>query len=347
MSVIRGEYTRLFWKTESTYGQEDGTGSWRRFGITHGATCPDPDYDYMPQWIAGEGRDWHFQPGDVRELYTGSIPDIWMQDGRLLKFLLGSLSTAAYGSYWKHTIITDITLPSFTWEVNDRDETGASTLVRRYLGCKVNRATLEATEGEILTCSLDEIYCQDLDHDDSTVSYKYNAALTATTTPTPLTYQPYLFHEGELQLYNTTFAQVKSFRLDINNSLEPKYYICDDKGSPIPQAIYEGRTGFRCSVTIDVVDNSIFQALLTKGEYSGSYKGFTGYLKFTRGGDANDYLKIGLGPTTAVSTVNPGCFLKSAPGKVVETPLITIDQDIEIPTCWFEVVDSLTAAQYA
>jgi hypothetical protein len=116
--------------------------------------------------------------------------------------------------------------------------------------------------------------------------------------------------------------------------------------SPIPYALHEGRTSFRCGITIDVFDKSIFEALLTKGKYSDTYKGFSGTLTFLRGADANDQLKIGLGPSTTLSVTNPGCFLKNVPNKVVETPLIALDLEIEVPTMYFEVIDSLTSTDY-
>jgi len=342
-TVVRGEYSRLHYKEEDTFGEEDGSGTWRRFGLTHSAVCPDPSYDYQPQWIHGEGREWKFMPGDAKELYSGSIPDIWLQNGRLFHYVLGQTATA--GSY-THTVTPKMQLPSFTWEVNERNEAGTAVMTRRYHGCKVNRATLEAREGEVLVMGLDDIVCQNMSHSVSAGTNKYDAALSANA-PSALSEQPYHFHEGQLSLFGTTFAEVKGFRLDINQNIEPKYYIDRSvSDEPIPRALHEGRTNFRCSATIDLVDTSIFTALLLKGVYTAAYRGFTGSLTFQRGGDSTDTIEVTLGVTSPTVT-DPGCFLRNAPSRVVETPLIPIDVELEVPYVSVVVKDDISGANWS
>ena len=345
MATIRGEYSRLFWKTELNYGVENGAGTWRRFGLTHSATCPDPEYNYEATYIHGEGRNWKFMPGRAREVFTGGIPDIWVQDGRMLKFLLGQISTSGSTPNYTHAISTAMTIPSFTWQVSERDETGALVLLRQYYGCKVGRATLEAREGDKLVMSLDEIMAKNMRHNQSTPSYKRDTGLSQASVALQ-TSQPYFFHEGSLSLFGTTFAEVKAFRVEIGNALEPEYYIQTSEQEPVPYEINEGRTAFRASVTINMVDAELYKALMTKGLYSGDYKGFTGILEFRRGQSSVDTLKIQLGPTSP-TIADPGCFIRRAGTRVVESPLIPIDIELEVPVVEFEVKDDMSTTDYA
>jgi hypothetical protein len=360
MTVVRGERTRLLYKTENSFGYESGsTGggaalTWRRFGITHGAICPDPDYQYEPQWIAGEGRDWKFMPGDAKEVYAGSIPDVWVQQAQIFKYILGGCVSAGAGAENVMTVAN--TLPSFTWEVSDWDETADGTvsstgkvLMRRYLGCKVNRASLVCEEGGRMQLSLEEILCQNVLHDDT--GYKlYTNYPTRYCSPftsnhvDPYAYQPYLFHEGVLSLFGVEFAQVKRVNLVMSNGLEPQYFIQRGTTEPYPYSIVEHRTGFACTATINVTGLDLWRALMMKGKGtfatpSGIYNGFMGYLNFYRAGSSTDYIKIQLGPDTP-TVINPGCFLKKAPTKSVDTPLIPIDVEVEVPTITIKSMDT-------
>jgi len=343
-TVVRGERTRLIYKTESTFGSEDLSMAWRRFGITHGATCPDPDYQYEPQWITGEGRDWKFMPGEVKEVYAGSMPDVWLQQAQIFKYILGGCISPGGGA--ENTISVATTLPSFTWEVSDWDDTATGSddttgkvLLRRYLGCKINRASIAAEEGGRLQLSLEEILCQNLIHDQAGIR-KYSAGMVAHHVD-PYAYQPYLFHEGQLQLFGVTFAQVKRFNLTMVNGLEPQYFIQRGASEPYPYSIVEHRTGFACTATINVTDVSMWNALMAKNCVSGAFTGFTGLFDFYRGGvAAGDYISLQLGPDGALTVINPGCFFKKGGTKAVETPLIPVDVEVEVPTVVIRSKDS-------
>lgn len=339
----KGELQRILFKLEDSFGTESGSNTWRRFGITHGADLPDLDSQFDPQWHIGEGRNWQFMP-KPKLLYTGTIPNIWVQNGQFFKYILGSVSTAGSDPY-THTISEASQLPSFTLESSNKDASESVALVRRWQGCKVNRATFEAREGEQIILNLDEFQAKSMTHNKSGV--RGYAAMSANSVD-PLTTQPYFFFEGAISIAGSTIARIRSWRLEVNNNNEAPYY-CQN-GSPDDPEIYsvdEGRRMYRFSCQYDVDDETLFAECLKAGPLTDDYYGLVVTLTFDRGNDgANDRLYFKMPSDITPSVSSPGCFLKTHPINQVETPLIPADLEFEIPSLEIEVSDSLSATHY-
>ena len=94
-SPVRGEQWKLAYATESTYGTDPGTAYYiNPFGVVQTATMPDPEIEFQPIWTLGTAskRDWYIAYKG-RMALSGSIPDIWLLDGRPLRFPVGSVAT--------------------------------------------------------------------------------------------------------------------------------------------------------------------------------------------------------------------------------------------------------------
>ncbi len=187
-----------------------------------------------------------------------------------------------------HTMVETAELASMTWNVlmRDSEETAANDFIRRFVGGKVNRATLSADEGELLRYAWDDVQFLDLVHNQTRHSAvtgdasgadimakssnmlltpigdatnagiggdmpNASGALSAAVYPTT---EPYYFSQGALVFFGVTFARIRNFRLEINNNTEPKYYINDQARDRIPTDIQEQRREYTLTATIAMPD---------------------------------------------------------------------------------------------
>jgi hypothetical protein len=104
---------------------------------------------------------------DGKKSYSGSIPDFRMINGQILPFIFGRASNETINNgFFKHYILESQELPSFTWEAVylNTSMKKEDILVRRARGCKINKATISANEGEEIKISLDEILAKGVRH---------------------------------------------------------------------------------------------------------------------------------------------------------------------------------------
>ena len=81
------------------------------------------------------------------------------------------------------------------------------------------------------------------------------------------TSEPYYFSEGELKFFGVTFARIRSFSLNINNNLEPRYYVNRTFGVHRgPSEIREQRREYGLTATVVLPD--VGQHLDTTGSRS-------------------------------------------------------------------------------
>ena len=127
-----------------------------------------------------------------------------------------------------------------------------------------------------------------------------------------------------LVFFGVTFARIRNFRLDINNNLEPRYYINDLVTSRIPTDIQENKREYRLTAEIAMEDSlawgssdvrSLWKELILEGNYQGTgtpaLAGFDISLTFTRG--ASDTITITSPSNTASSAFeDQGCFFVRA-----------------------------------
>ena len=347
MSVlIRGERWELGYGIEATAGTAVTADS--LFGVFEKATLADPEIEYMPFWglADGAGRTYTIAYKGKWTM-NASISDVLLLNGGPLQLPLGAYSNGAgTAAPYTHTSTGTTELPSITMFATFWDSDGTAALKRRWVGGKVNKAGFTAEEGGQLKMSVDEIMFLDFEHDSTyATGVKYSAALTSPTLTIPTT-EPYYFSQGSLSLNGTTFCRIKSFKIDINNNCEPKYYICNPSGTSgnIPNEIIEGKReiGFTC--TVDVGDTKLYGELLNEGTYSSVFKGFDISLVFTRG--SGDTITFTMPPaTSATGTHAQGCLIKKGNLDITGDPVVAQELDILVRDIKIVTVDSV--ASYA
>jgi len=252
-----------------------------------------------------------------------------------------------------HTILEAVELPGISWQVNNKDssETATNDWIRRYFGGKIGQATLTAEEGGTLRMSWESAPFLNMNHNqyDDTVNVgvnKFDASNLAVTVEQPST-EPYYFSQGSISLFDVEFARVTNFTININNNLEPRYFI-NNSGERTPSAIYEGRREYSMTATIVLPDSisstattrTLFKELLAEGDYSAGFTGFDIDLVFTRG--ANDTITITIPDdgTSGTGGNNQGAFLRSANTSVSTDNPVSTEVDILFRNMKIVVVDA-------
>ena len=289
---------------------------------------------------------------------------------------------------YTHTIQESAKLPTMSWNVLMRDsgETAANDFIRRFVGGTVNRATLSADEGEMLRYSWDDVQFLDLVHnqtrnsavtgDSSTADIMNNSsnmllsplgiggdmpnASGAFGAPVYPTTEPYYYSQGCLTFFGVEFARIRNFSLEINNNIEPRYYMKDRGGKRIPSEIQESRREYRLTATIALPDTfaatattrSLWKELLLEGNYAGlgntaALTGFDMVLTFTRG--TNDTITIS-SPSNATTSSpfgssstfdSQGCFFIRATHNIETDSPLQVDGEIIMRNMSIVVVDSI------
>jgi hypothetical protein len=349
-AIYLGSTWKLGYAHEATYGTDPGTAAYSNaFGVVQNATIPDPNVNFNPIWALGTAsyRNWYIAyKGQIT--LGGSIPDVWLLDGKLLKYPFGSVNTGG-GDPYTHTISEAFTLPSLAMQITNNDSAGSTGLMRRFIGGKVNRATISASEADFLKMSIDEILFLNYLHNISGFSddtAHYSASVADITLDYPAT-QPYLFSYGSLSLGGTVFARIRGFSLSISNNLDPKYYITSSAigGTQLPYEYREGRREYQLTVTIDVEDNSLYKELVRMGSYTNVYKGFQAIIAFTRG--ANDSITLTMpGSAPAAGGDAMGCLISQAPHNITTDPVVSVTLSMLVRSVSVVVIDSIAGGDY-
>jgi len=321
--VIRGEMFKLAFAPEATYGVDPGTSAFSRiFGVVQTANMPDPQIAFNPIYALGSAskRNWYIAYKGLITL-SGSVPDIWLLNGRPLYFPLGACIDSGTGAPYTHTISEVVTLPSLAIHVTFLDSTGAVALMRRFYGGKVNRATISGSEGDYLKMSYDEILFNNFAH--NLVGEPFYDSDVEDITPTYPTTQPYLFSYGSLKIGGVTFARIRSFSLSISNNLEAKNYIQTTAPAQLPYEHREQRREYGLTVTVDIEDASIYKEVIRQGTYSSVYKGIQVEITFTRG--AGDAITMKL-PYSAPAAGGDamGCLITQGAHNIVTDSVVSV-----------------------
>ena len=229
-------------------------------GAYESITAPDPVTEFNMRYFLNQNNDrnWTYMYRG-RETLQGSAPNIILLDGTPLVYILGAAkhkSVVAAASdvdttpedeslaHNKHLIYEAAIPPSMSWDIQlrDSDNVGANDFARRYLGGVVNRSTISANEGELLRMSWDDVLFRNMLHNQSSQSNvtsnlsRFNLLTNRasapnsgrTTNPIAINYpegEPYYFSQGLVKFFGITFARIRSFRIEVNNNVEPRYYI--------------------------------------------------------------------------------------------------------------------------
>lgn len=246
-------------------------------------------------------------------------------------------------TYYTHTITDGLSLSPIQLAVDNTDTDGTVALMRRYIGCKVGRASLAASEGGTLRMAWDEILGRTMAFKDASASatVPFYSANVATVTPSFPTTDPYYFSQGALTFAGQSWCRVRDFTLDVSNSVEPKYYLCSTSvANRVPYELLEGRKEWAIKTTVDITDADFYLDLLRMGTYSSAFSGFDISLVFTRG--SNDTITITApGTTAAEGGDSQGCFIRRAPHNIEEAPIISVPLEIVTRSVKITVVDSI------
>ena len=312
---IRGEQWRLLYAPEVVYGTAPAAAAYvGNFGVVQDATLPDIQTDFQPFYGLGTSsvRNWYVAYKGKQSM-SGSISNFLMLDGNFLYLPFGGTSASPAEAN---------TLPSFSLHAAYVDANGATSLVRRFHGGKVNRMTISASEGGFLTGSIDEMLFSSYSHNAAAASNvdHYVADLTTGIPEASAVYtcdQPWLFSQGSLSLWGTTFARVRNFRLSVNNACQTKYYITAAGHAQLPYEIREGKRDYSMSCTIDIEDSAIYAELLNQGctNGTGNMTGFQTIISFTRA-DGDHIVMTSPATAPACGGDAQGCFIRQAPHNI-------------------------------
>lgn len=334
-TVFRGEHWELSYGKETVYGSDPGTANLTvALGIFERGQLADPEIEFTPFYGAGgEQNRRYFRAYHGKWTLEANVSDIQVLSGKNLVLPLGTVvTTGPVGSVYTHTISESTLLQSLTlhasfWRVGD---TTVPTLMRRYLGGKVSRATFSAEEEQRVQISYDSLLFHDISHNIAAETLKYSAGVARPTVTYPTT-DPYFFSGGTVSIAGTTFARVRSFRLDINNNCEAKYYIAGhDPCIPIPYTVLEGRREYNLTVVVDPEDTFLYTEVIRRGRTAGSPIGIQVILHLARCENAvNDYIELSLPSGTPAFPSNQGCFIKR--GRLdIDSGSPAVQQELEI-----------------
>ena len=300
-----------------------------------------------------------------------------------------NVDEAGASPIYTHTIVETLVLGTMTWHVQMRDTDGttANDFVRKFIGGAANRATISAEQGKYLTMSFDDVMFLDLVHNqdrhstihatNDDVVYKSSRALVlpgtgsdqtinngiggalgaasnALTGATFPTNEPYYFSQGDVSLFGVVFARIRDFRLEINNNVQPYYFIRATNLLRGPSRFVAQKREYRMFVTIAMPDSisanavtrTLWKELILEGNYDGitgvGPDGNTGFdisLVFTRG--TNDTITITSPPSAAGSGIEAqGCFFIKASHDIGTESPVQVEGEILLRSLQIVVVDS-------
>ena len=263
--------------------------------------------------------------------------------------------------HYKHEIFETVDLDSVSWHVHVRDSSEDAGLTgtnittndfdRRYHGGKIGNLSLSAEEGGLLTCGWDGVNFLGWNHNQRSHS-GFTGNLPSYTLMQPIrsgdvsapgtisstaTAEPYYFSQGQVTLFGSVIARVRSFSLSINNNEEPRYYLRRTMGRHRgPSEILEQRREYTCSVTLalpDVTTNvdsakSIFKELLLEGDYGNGMQGFNIELRFDRGANDSIVITIPDDGAAGVGGNNQGAFINTAPHQISEANPMEVEAEV-------------------
>lgn len=312
-------------------------------GIFQEASLPDPELGLEPFY--GMHANNTRNPSLIFRTQVGlegSIPNVWMLDGRLLGFGIGQTLTTGVGPY-THTITTTRALVELAIHAT---YFGLGTvpdvqLMRRWNGGKVGRMSLHASEGEQLRVSFDQIVFRNLAHNQSSFQ-KYNASLARPSITFPSD-EPYYFNQGALTFFGTAFARLREIRIEIDNAIDPKYYIQDNAAAGrLPSSILEGKRVIRLRGNLDIEDFSLFTRMMDDAFVIARRPGFQTILTFTRG--AGDTITITMPPAAPNTGLDQqGCFFTRTPHNITNESLVAVPFEAQARSMQVVVVDSIAA----
>ncbi|KKL88149.1 hypothetical protein LCGC14_1927560, partial [marine sediment metagenome] len=252
----------------------------------------------------------------------GSIPDIRLQSG-LTTFMVNHVLRPVAG--------TDELVDPFTLYIAYRDTGGSVQLGRYFLGGKVNRATVQAAEGQELRLSVDEMLFLSMQTTRNSGNDTFSASNPAADPGASATGR-YLFASGDVTIAGISFPRVRRFALSIDNQLEPRHYVQRDGSTGLLHAndLVEGRRMWRLEVDVDIVnpasggDLELWDFLINQGASGAGDQGATlggqVVLTFNQAGSGAGSSTLTLTCGSTPSTTTPAGVLTAAPHSIPAPP---------------------------
>ncbi len=336
MPIIRTERAEVLWAAESTFGQI-ASAPYARFGIHDTVEAPDPEFGWEPFFGVFSGRD---RATILRGQATlrGGIPDIRLQSG-LTTFLVNHALRPVAGS--------DELVDPFTLYVAYKDTDGSTQLGRYFTGGKVNRATLQASEGQDLRLGIDEMLFLNMQTTRNSSNDAYDPADPAVDPGASATGR-YMFASGTVTIAGITYDTVRRFSLSVDNQIEPRYYIQRDANTGLLHAndLVEGRRVWRLEIDVDIVnpagggDLELWDFLINQAAVGGGQgnqlatAGDQITLTFNQAGSGAGSSTLTLTCGSAGTTTTPSGVLTSAPHSIPAPPagVVPVTASFDIDT---------------
>ena len=354
--LLNGYPLRFPLGTVATTGTDSGAGGSVTDGIIYAG-----QYEFDVDDATGYAVSDYIQIGtgataEVRKVTAVSSNNIFIDYPVLFEHATDETCNEVTSPY-THTIIETVELPGVSWQVKNRDssETSTNDWIRRYFGGKIGQATLTAEEGGTLRMSWESAPFINMNHnqyrnDSDTDMNKYDSAQLAATVEFP-TSEPYYFSQGSITMFGEEFARITNFTLNINNNLEPRYFIRNDGSERTPSKIYEGRREYSMTATVVLPDSlaatattsTLFKELLSEGDYGSGMTGFDIDLVFTRTASTDTFtINIPAAADGASGTGgnNQGAFIRSANTSVSTDNPVSTEVDILFRNMSAVIVDS-------
>ena len=286
--------------------------------------------------------------------------------------------TSAISGRYVHVINDSINLKSFRVAASYYDATsgmGTATLNRYFVGGKVNTATYSCEEGGMLQMSLNDIkfkmpyYLEDANDPEATIPHVRGGIapwrdldVIEQNAPIPST-EPFYFSYAALKMKlaanameESIIRSVRKFNIEVDNNLDPKYYLMtnDEK---VPYQIYEGKRTYKLGMEIDLIDNldsgnfdknDFFRELLNQGKDT-ILTGAGMQLTFTKPSDSQnngDYIMFNMpGQYTPVSGANTqGGLVVRAGHPIIMDNIVSVGVEMIMPSLTIVVCDGISGS---
>lgn len=359
--ALRSDLWTIRVKRESSYGVEATTvsSSGESLGLLRDFNPPEAtaqmekvrfprNSNFMPiggvineAFDRGSVRNWVAAYPKSFEL-VGGINDAILTNSCFLVYALGDIfTTVTSPDVFKKSMVERVVLPSFTLEAIYFNQSGnpADNLKLRYIGCKIDTLTINASEGKPITYSA-KIIAKEVKHNIAEVAVDssqqewlgFDPALEAIEGVDPLDLEfgqdAYFFSGGKIEIYepaasdsspegglqNPTYGRIKNFTLTINNNLTPEYYIQNlhTFGEPSLTEIVEGYRDYRLQVMANADDQDFFRLLMQYGYYGAERRGYGIRIRYDRPllGEfqGNDYMEFLMPAPTKIAGRNWDAF---------------------------------------
>ena len=370
----RTEKWEMSYDVETAFGQAPTLGMTanRLLGVFQEASLPNPKFNYQFIWGMNPAkRSWYTVYKGKAES-SGSISNIILLDGRALYLPIANVIThTGSAAPYTHTINETISLPSFrlvATNIGDNEDTAGvppanpDYLSRWFVGGKINSASFHCEEGDMLKMDISALfkmlYYDAVPTPPQVTGWWDTDANRQTITASDFCGDPYYFSQCVitakipiLGMASTTINTIKTFKLEVNNNLEPKYYL-STQPEKVPYEIWEGKREYTMNLVVDLVDaedgvftkNTPLLELLNQG--GSPLTGAAFKIAFTRVDGSSITFETPADYNPSCAGDDQGCIIIGAPMNIGGTGVISVPMDIKCRSLKITVVDSYPSTAY-